>query len=162
MNFYVKNESGEFTEATEEQISELFKEKSDKIVSAKLKSRQEKLRGEIEAELRSQLSETIKGELSETIKAEARKEVESEYQQKLSDSESKAKELDIKLRRKTIAAEYGFKMDAEQFLGDGTDEEMRAKADVLKDSFGSGNNAGVGLDKKTSEPQDSGCVRLGS
>lgn len=160
MNFYVKKDSGEYAPATDTDVEELFKERSDKIVSAKLKSRQEKLRSEIEAELRGELSDKLKEELSATIKAETRKEVETEYQTKLSKSESKAKELDIKLRRKAIAAEYGFKANAEEFLGDGTDEEMRAKADMLKESFGSSQSSGRELDKQTSEPKTSGCVTL--
>lgn len=161
MNFYVKNDSGEYSAATEAQIDELFKEKSDKIVSAKLKTRQEKLSTEIEAKLRGELGEKLKSELSETIKTETRKELEAEYQNKLSESESKAKELDIKLRRKAIATEYGFKANVEDFLGDGTDEEMRAKADALKDGFGTSDTSGkIGLDKQTSTPSKSGCVTL--
>ncbi len=161
MNFYVKNDSGEYSVATEAQIDELFKEKSDKIVSAKLKTRQEKISAEIEAKLRGELSEKLKSELSDTIKTETRKELEAEYQSKLSKSESKAKELDIKLRRKAIAAEYGFKTNVEDFLGDGTDEEMRAKADALKEGFGTNDSPSeFGLDKQTSAPSKSGCVTL--
>jgi ATP-dependent protease HslVU (ClpYQ) ATPase subunit len=162
VDFYVKNDSGEYSKATEQQIEELFKEKSEKIVSAKLKTRREKMRAEMEEELRNELSEKVKAEIGDSIKAETRKEVETEYQKKLSESESKAKKLDIELRRKTIAAEYGFKVDAEQFLGDGTDDEMRAKADALKDSFAPSQSSNQGIEKKTSEPETTGCVTLNS
>jgi len=162
VDFYVKNDSGEYAKATEAQIDELFKEKSDRIVAAKLKSRREKIREEVEAELRKEITEAVKAETGDTIKAEARKEVEAEYQDKLSKSESKAKELDIKLRRKIIAAEYGFKADAEKFLGDGDDEAMRANADALKTSFLSNESSGKKVEKQTSEPTETGYVTLSS
>jgi len=153
VNFYVKNDSDTYTEATEDQINELFKERSDKIVSSKLKSRQEKIRAEVEAELR--------GKMSDTIKDEVRKELEVEYEAKLEKSESKAQELDIKLRRKAIAAEYGFKPEAEKFLGSGTDEEMRAEADTLKNSFKNTHMSSDGkIEKQTDEPANTGCVAL--
>ena len=127
-NFYKQTDEGEYIEADKD-VDELFRQKSSEIVSAKLAKAKEKIRSEIEDEVRSNALETIKGE--------ARQELEEEYKSKLEASESKAKQLDIALRRKTIAAEYGFKPETEQFLGDGSDDEMRAKADTLKTSFGS-------------------------
>ena len=44
-------------------------------------------------------------------------------------------ELENKLLRRDILSEYGLKPDAEEFLGDGTAEEMRARADKLKGGF---------------------------
>ena len=86
----------------------------------------------------------------ETIKVEAKAELETEYKEKLEASESKARQLDVKLRRKTIAAEYGFKPEAEEFLGEGSDEDMRAKADTLKTSFTINNSTSM---EKQSEPK---------
>ena len=82
--------------------------------------------GLIEAEVRKSATEAIKEEV--------RKEIEPEYKDKLAEAEARAKTLDTSLRRKTIAAEYGLKAEFEEFLGDGSDEDMRAKADVLKTS----------------------------
>ena len=126
-NFYKQTDEGEYIEADKD-VDELFRQKSSEIVSAKLAKAKEKIRAEIEDEVRSNALETIKGE--------AKQELEDEYKTKLEASEFKAKQLDIALRRKTIAAEYGFKPETEQFLGDGSDDEMRAKADTLKNSFG--------------------------
>lgn len=142
--FYKLNDAGEYTEADND-VEELFRTRSDEIIRKKLeKAREretEKIRSEIEEEVRSNALETIKGEI--------RSEVEAEYKPKLDASESKAHQLDIALRRKTIAAEYGFKPDTEQFLGDGSDEDMRSKADVLKASFGASSNTAL---EKQSEP----------
>lgn len=138
--FYKKNDNGEFVEADED-VDSLFRQKSGDIVSAKLSKAKEKIRAEIEDEVRASASETLK--------SEARAELENEYKAKLEESEAKANKLDIQLRRKTIAAEYGFKPEAEQFLGDGSDDDMRAKADTLKESFGSNGNISV---EKTTGP----------
>ena len=126
-NFYKQTDEGEYIEADKD-VEELFRQKSDSIVSAKVGKAKDKIRKEIEDEVRS--------DALETIKSEARAEIEEEYKPKLEASEAKVKQLDIALRRKTIAAEYGFKPDAEQFLGEGSDDDMRAKADTLKSSFG--------------------------
>lgn len=140
--FYKQNDEGEYIEADKD-VDELFRQKSSEIVSFKLAKAKEKLRSEIEEEVRESALETIKGE--------ARKELEDEYKAKLEASESKVKEYGIQLRRKTIAAEYGFKPEAEQFLGDGDEEDMRAKADTLKSSFSvNGKNEGI---EKTTEPK---------
>lgn len=140
--FYKKTDEGEYIEADKD-VDELFRQKSSDIVSAKLTKAKEKLREEIEDEVRSSALDTIKGE--------ARQEVEAEYKTKLEESESKARQLDIQLRRKTIAAEYGFKPETEQFLGEGSEEDMRAKADTLKESFNF-KEAGVSVDKQV-EPK---------
>lgn len=138
--FYKKTDDGEFVEADKD-VDELFREKSFGIVSERLKKEKEKIRTEMEDEVRKSALETVKGE--------ARQELEAEYKDKLESSEAKIKSLDIALRRKTIAAEYGFKPETEQFLGDGSDEDMRAKADTLKTSFGNNGNTQV---EKQSEP----------
>ena len=136
--FYKKTDEGEYVEADSD-VDELFRQKSSDIVSDKLTKAKEKIRDEIEDEVR-------KSSL-ETIKSEAKEELEAEYKTKLEESESKARQLDIRLRRKTIAAEYGFKPETEEFLGDGDDEAMRAKADTLKNSFAS--NGSVSMEKST-------------
>lgn len=139
--FYKQNDDGEYVEADQD-VESLFQERSDKIVSHKIRNAKEKLREEIEDDVRKNSIETIK--------SEAKAELETEYKEKLEASESRARQLDIKLRQKTIAAEYGFKPEAEQFLGDGSDDEMRAKADTLKTSFGTGEQINV---NKTTEPK---------
>ena len=128
--FYKQNDGGEYVEADSD-VDELFRQKSDEIVRAKLSKSREKY----EAGIREEIEADVRKNVTETIKTEVRAEVESEYKEKLDASESKANQLDIALRRKTIAAEYGFKPEAEEFLGTGNDEEMRAKADTLKNSF---------------------------
>jgi paraquat-inducible protein B len=138
--FYKQNDAGEYVEADKD-VDDLFRQKSSDIVSAKLAKAKEKIREEIEDEVRSNALETIK--------SEAKQELEAEYKTKLEASESKANQLDIALRRKTIAAEYGFKPETEQFLGDGSEEDMRAKADTLKTSFSFNGSTSV---EKQSEP----------
>lgn len=138
--FYKQNDEGEYVEADKD-VDELFRQKSGDIVSSKLAKAKEKLREEIEEDVRKSAIETIKGE--------AKQELEVEYKEKLDSLEAKNKSLDVALRRKTIAAEYGFKPETEQFLGDGSDEDMRAKADTLKTSFAGNANATL---EKQSEP----------
>lgn len=139
--FYKQNDAGEYVEADKD-VDELFRQKSSDIVSSKLSKAKEKIREEIEDEVRNSAFETIK--------SEAKAELETEYKGKLEESESKVRQLDIKLRRKTIAAEYGFKPETEEFLGDGSDDDMRAKADTLKTSFSVGNPISL---EKQSAPQ---------
>lgn len=139
--FYKQNDEGEYIEADKD-VDELFRQKSSDIVSSKLTKAKEKIRQEIEDEVRSNALETIK--------IEAKAELETEYKEKLEESESKARQFEVKLRRKTIAAEYGFKPEAEQFLGEGSEEEMRAKADTLKSSFTINNSTPI---EKQAEPQ---------
>lgn len=139
--FYKQNDDGEYVEADKD-VDELFRQKSGDIVSSKLSKAKEKLREEIEDEVRSNALETIKSEV--------KTELEGEYKEKLEASESKARQLDVRLRRKTIAAEYGFKPETEEFLGEGSDEDMRAKADTLKTSFATSGTISM---EKQSEPK---------
>ena len=129
--FYKQNDNGEYVEADKD-VDELWRQKSDEIVSSKLAKAREKET----AKIREEIEEDIRKSSTEAIRSEVKAELETEYKSKLEESESKANQLDIKLRRKTIAAEYGFKPETEDFLGTGSDDEMRAKADVLKNSFG--------------------------
>lgn len=128
--FYLRNESGDFIEATESDYEEAFRERSDKIISKRLaisvKNALEKEKPEFLEKLRREETSTI------------RKEIEAEAQSKIDEAEKRVGDLENRLRRKTIAAEYGFKPEAEEFLGNGTEEEMRAKADTLKNSFAVG------------------------
>lgn len=142
--FYKLNDAGEYTEADNE-VEELFRSRSDEIIRKKLEKARERETGKI----RSEIEEEVRANSLETIKNEVRTEIESEYKPKLEASEAKAQQLDIALRRKTIAAEYGFKTDAEQFLGNGSDDEMRAKADVLKASFATSGSTTI---EKQAEP----------
>lgn len=155
MQFYTKDEAGNFSEATSEQVEDLFRERSEKIIAKKLSSAREK---EI-VKLRSELEPEITKQISEKIKTETTVELEKKFQEKI-DALTKGKaEVETKLRRKTIAAEYGFKTDAEEFLGDGTEEEMRAKADTLKNSFGSTDPSFP--DKKNGEPTSESFEKYG-
>ena len=129
--FYKQTENGEYEKASEADYEEAFRERSDKIVAKKLKSAREKERESLREEMEPEIRESV----TESVRKEAEAKVKSEYEKKLAESEKKANELDVKLRRKSIAAEYGFKPEAEEFLGDGDDDDMRHKADVLKDSF---------------------------
>lgn len=151
--FYIKNEAGEFVEA-DDKVEEKFREKSDRIVSERLN----KVREKETARIREEIEKDVREKTTETIKTELRGEIEGEYKTKLDESEKKVKELDVQLRRKSIAAEYGFKPEAEKYLGNGTDEEMRKEADNLKESFKSDSKFSV-PDKKTS-PASEGFVRL--
>lgn len=152
--FYKQDENGEYIEADKD-VDELFRQKSSDIVSSKLTKAKEKLREEIEDEVRANALETVRSEVKQ--------ELEVDYTKKLEESESKARQLDIKLRRKTIAAEYGFKPEAEEFLGEGSDDDMRAKADTLKTSFGS-ISGNVSVDKqaepKVSKLQEKTGIRV--
>lgn len=128
MEFFTKNTAGEFVAATDSQIEELFRERSDRIVSKKLAAAKDKelerLRPEIESRITKETTERLEKEINERIAGE--------YKTKFEQLETEKKDLDIKLRRKTIAAANGFKPELEEFLGQGTDEEMQAKADILK------------------------------
>ena len=143
--FYKQTDNGEYVDADSD-VDELFRQKSNDIVSSKLAKAREKET----AKIREEIVDEVRRDELETIKNEVRAELENEYKDKLDASEAKAKQLDIKLRRKTIAAVYGFKPETEQFLGEGSDEDMRAKADVLKSSFSS--NSGIHVEKGT-EPK---------
>ena len=132
MQLYSKNESGEYEPATEAQLNEVFKEKSNGIVAkriaeireAEVKKATEEARPKLEQQLREELTAKIKGEVEAELKPQI-------------DEANKAKgELEIALRRKTVAAEFGFKPETEEFLGSGSEEDMRAKAETLKSNFG--------------------------
>lgn len=131
MQFYTKDDSGEYAEATDSQIEELFQSRSDKIVAKKLAIAREK---ELER-IRPELEEKIRKDFTPKLEEEIRTKTAEEFQSKLDEANNRANDLDVALRRKTIAAEYGFKPEAEQFLGTGSDDDMRAKADTLKASF---------------------------
>ncbi len=147
MQFYTKDDSGEYSEATDSQIEELFQSRSEKIIAKKLAIAREK---ELER-IRPELEEQIRKDFTPKLEAEATEKAKAEFESKLAEANKRADSLDVALRRKTIAAEYGFKPEAEQFLGDGTDDEMRSKADTLKNSF-SQSDANY-PEKQSTEPQ---------
>lgn len=149
VQFYTKDEAGNFNEATNEQIESLFQERSEKIVAKKLSAARERETARIKSELQAEITK----EVSEKIKAETTAELETGFKEKLDALSREKTEAETKLRRKTIAAEYGFKTDAEEFLGDGTEEEMRAKADALKTSFATPGNEGGSFPEKKSADQ---------
>lgn len=148
--FYIKNESGDFEDG-DSAVDALFREKSDSIMKERLPRLRDQVRKEIEEDVRKQSSETIKKEL--------RGEIEAEYKVKLDESESKAKELSTALLRKTIAAEYGFKPETEEFLGNGSEDDMRSKADLLKNSFG-GSATKPAMEKTTTTDTQDSFVKL--
>lgn len=141
-NIYIKNEAGEFEEASDRDLEEVFKEKSDRIVSSRLTKIREKetarIREEIESEVRQSAEDKIKTEVTEALKAE--------YETKLKETNSQLESLGMQFRRKIIAAEYGFKPETEGFLGTGSEEEMRKNADILKANFG---NVQTSMEKNT-------------
>ena len=126
MTFYIKDKDGEVVEATQEQIDGLFTERHDRWV----KTESAKIREDVENLVREELTPTITKEIEDKVKGE--------FQPKIDEAESKVKTLDIQLRQKTIAAEYGFNAGTEKYLGEGTDDEMRKEADNLKQNFASG------------------------
>ena len=148
MQFYTKDDSGEYTEATDSQIEELFQARSEKIIAKKLAIAREK---ELER-IRPELEEQIRKDYYPKLEEEAKEKAKEEFEPKLHEAENRANELDVALRRKTIAAEYGFKPEAEQFLGNGTDDEMRSKADTLKNSFATQGMPNV-PEKQSTEPE---------
>lgn len=128
--YYIKNEDGEFVEADKE-VEQEFKDNSKYIVAKRLRDIREKTKDA----MREEVTEELRKEATDTLRKEITEELKSDFQAKIDAANDKATGLETQLRRKTIAAEYGFKADAEQFLGDGSEEDMRAKADALKDSF---------------------------
>ena len=147
MQFYTKDDSGEYSEATDSQIEELFQARSEKIIAKKLAIAREK---ELER-IRPELEEQIRKDFAPKLEAEAAEKAKAEWEGKLDEANKRADQLDVALRRKTIAVEYGFKPEAEQFLGEGTDDEMRSKADTLKNSFGKSDVQYP--EKQSTEPQ---------
>lgn len=155
MQLYSKNESGEYEPATEAQLSEVFKEKSHAIVARRIEEIREsevskaleKAKPELEQKLRDELTAKIKGE------------VESEFKPQLDEANKKAGELEVALRRKTVAAEFGFKPETEEFLGNGSEEDMRAKAETLKSNFGA--PAPQMPEKNSAEPKSSLLSKTG-
>lgn len=133
--FYIKNENGEFVEA-DDKVEERFREKSAKIVSARLNEAREKETAKIKDEVEKEVREKT----TDAIRYEVRGEVEKEFQPKIDELEAKNKELGVQIRRKTIAAEFGFKPEAEKYLGEGSDDDMRKEAENLKKSFESDSN----------------------
>lgn len=127
MEFYIKNDSGEYAPATESDYEAAFRERSDRIVT-------KRLHASVANALEKERPEFLKKIQAEET-ARIREEVEKEYQPKLTEANQKAAELENKLLRRDILSEYGLKPDAEEFLGDGTAEEMRARADKLKGGF---------------------------
>lgn len=132
MQFYTKDDSGGYVEATDSQVEELFQARSEKIIAKKLAIARERQKEEI----RPEIEEEIRKEFAPKLEAEAQEKAEGKFKAQLDEANNRVNQLDVALRRKTIAAEYGFKPETEQFLGDGTEEDMRAKADTLKNSFG--------------------------
>lgn len=162
MEFYIKNEQGEFEQANSlvDKIKEDYlREKSAAIVSEKISKYRDKeaakLREELEPKIREELAGDLRKELTTSITAE----LEKQYADKLQAEKGRADELDVRLRQKTIAAEYGFKPEAEQFLGTGSDEEMRARADALKEGITVASQPHFPEKEQASE-ESNGFVRL--
>lgn len=128
MQFYTKKEDGEFVEASQDQFEEFFKSRIERLRSTE----REKVKTELEESVRKEVEPKLKEDLTKTLTEQ----LEAQYKPKLEQTESELSKTQIQLRQKTVAAEYGFKSDLESFLGDGTEEEMRQKADVLKQNAG--------------------------
>lgn len=135
MEFYVKNEAGEFVSGdaeVQEYAENYLREKSDAIVSSRIS----RFKKQEASKIREELTEQLRQELGKAAEEEAAAKLKADYDQKLSEAEAKTTHLETELRRKNIAAEYGLKADLEQFLGDGDEESMRGKADILKATAG--------------------------
>jgi type I site-specific restriction-modification system R (restriction) subunit len=127
MTFYTKNDEGKFVEVVQDKLDDLFKERHNRWRETET----EAIRAEVEKTVREELADSVAKEISKEIEDK----VAAEFQQKLDKAESEIENLDIQIRQKTIAAEYGFKPSAEKYLGVGTHEEMRKEADNLKSNF---------------------------
>lgn len=155
MQLYTKNSTGEFELATEAELSEAFKEKSHAIVARRIEEIRESEVSKALEKAKPELEKNLREELTAKIKSE----VEEEFKPKLDEAEKAKGELEVALRRKTVAAEYGFKPEAEEFLGNGSEEEMRAKADALKKNFST--PAPEPPEKKTAELKSSTYEKTG-
>lgn len=131
MIFYIK-EGEDFKEATDDQVLSRFKERIDRIKSSTAKE----VEVELDKKIRSELTPKLTEDLTKSLTTSIKEQLEGDYKTKLDEAEKKANDSEIKVRQKTITAEYGFKSDMESFLGSGTEEEMRANADKLKDNIG--------------------------
>ncbi len=120
--FYVKTSNNQYTVATTEQIDNLFKEESDRIIAGKAKRMREKLRKEVESELRE--------ELLPKLEFEATQKVAATHNQDLKDEITRLK---VQICKKDILLEYNFCPEAEKLIADGTKEEMRTQAKTLKE-----------------------------
>lgn len=131
MQFYKKDGDG-FTEVGEEDFKQIFKERLDRI-----KVQQEAdVRKEIEQKFRDEFTPKLTEELTTKLTGTITQKLEGDFKTKIEEATKKSAELETKIRQKTIAAEYGFKSDLESFLGEGDEDDMRAKADVLKTTAG--------------------------
>lgn len=143
--YYTKSEEGEFSDATEE-------------VNNIVKNRLHKFKESSAAEIRTEVEAKVRDELTESITKAAEDKFKSEFQPKLDEVTQKAQQLETSLRQKTIAAEYGFKPGTEKYLGNGTEEEMRKEADLLKSSF---NGTTKAPDKETGSGKSATQQRTG-
>lgn len=155
MQLYSKTESGEFEPATEAELSAVFKEKSDRIVSKRIAEIREAEVSKAIEEAKPELEKTLRDELTAKIKDE----VESEFKPQLEEVQRAKADLEVALRRKTVAAEYGFKPEAEEFLGNGSEEDMRSNAEKLKSNFGA--PAPQPPEKNSAEPKSSIMEKTG-
>ena len=140
--YYIKGDDDNYVEANADDI---FKDRHDRWV----KTESDKIRGDVEKSVREELEPSIRKEIEENIRGE--------YQPKLDAVESEKKKLDIALRQKTIAAEYGFKPGTEKYLGEGTDEDMRKEAENLNSNFITGTKT---PEKQTVTGDDNSFIKL--
>lgn len=141
MDLYIKTDSGDYVEPNDDQLEEIFKKRSDKIITRRL---QATTANAIERERSNILADVKEKELPKI-----RQEVEAEFTAKIEEADKKVEaankqaeeasrrvaELESQICRKTIMGEYGLRPEAEEFLGTGSEDEMRAKADKLKSGF---------------------------
>lgn len=146
MAFYTKDDEGNLTEVN---ADDMFKDRHERWV----KTESEKVREDVESSIREELTPTITSEIEEKIKGE--------FQTKLDEATSTATKLETQLRQRTIAAEYGFKIGTEKYLGEGSEEEMRKEADNLKKSFAAGHSKpSRDVDSKVSKTQKSTGIQV--
>ena len=125
--FYVKKSvDGEdkFVEAVDSDLESLFSNRFKRYAENKTHD----LKTAVEKDFRENEFPTIESKIREGVKGE--------FQSKIDELTKSLDESKVQVSRKTIAAEYGFKPEFEKYLGNGTEEEMRKEADVLKAGFG--------------------------
>lgn len=151
MQLYIKSSNGEYHETQESDIASWLSPRLEKV----RKDTADKTTAEVKEKLKDELTKSLTQELTDKLTKDITKTVEEEYKPKLNEVQNKLTAAETQIRQKTIAAEYGFKPELESFLGEGTDDDMRAKADILKESNSTGTPPNKSTDDKVSSTQKS-------
>lgn len=139
MQYYIKNDKGEFEEAD---VSEMFRERKARWE----RSESRRIREETEESIRQELTEKLTADITGQVSADYDKRIAAIESEKAALATEK-QELEISFNQKKVASEYGFKPEMEKVLGRGTEEEMRAVADTIKSNYSS--DSTTNLEKET-------------